>query len=140
MPSSHIEIYRAESSRRRECLYYLALGHYKMGNFEEARRFNGLSPLIIVTSTYSYFSINSFSPINREGANQYASSKPCFSDRRRRYTRFVYFLPVLGPNSHFHPQKATLVWQLREEQLQLVQSWSAVSYGEQPANNSSVDK
>ncbi|ETW78982.1 hypothetical protein HETIRDRAFT_387189 [Heterobasidion irregulare TC 32-1] len=36
------EIYRAEPSRRRECLYYLALGHYKMGNFEEARNFNAL--------------------------------------------------------------------------------------------------
>ncbi|KAF8159686.1 hypothetical protein B0H34DRAFT_413673 [Crassisporium funariophilum] len=36
------DIYRAEPQRRRECLYYLALGHYKLGNFEEARRFNGL--------------------------------------------------------------------------------------------------
>ncbi|KAF8957474.1 mitochondrial fission 1 protein [Flammula alnicola] len=36
------EIYRAEPARRRECLYYLALGHFKMGNFEEARRFNAL--------------------------------------------------------------------------------------------------
>ncbi|KAG6845503.1 mitochondrial membrane protein [Tephrocybe sp. NHM501043] len=36
------EIYRAEPTRRRECLYYLALGHYKMGNFEEAKRFNAL--------------------------------------------------------------------------------------------------
>ena len=36
-----VEIYRAEPTRRRECLYYLALGHYKMGNYEEARRFNG---------------------------------------------------------------------------------------------------
>ncbi|THH07014.1 hypothetical protein EW146_g9446 [Bondarzewia mesenterica] len=36
------EIYRAEPSRRRECLYYLALGHYKMGNFEEAKNFNAL--------------------------------------------------------------------------------------------------
>jgi fission 1 protein len=36
------EIYRAEPARRRECLYYLALGHYKMGNFEEARKFNAL--------------------------------------------------------------------------------------------------
>ncbi|OBZ73741.1 Mitochondria fission 1 protein [Grifola frondosa] len=31
-----------EPGRRRECLYYLALGHYKMGNYEEARRFNTL--------------------------------------------------------------------------------------------------
>ncbi|KDR65724.1 hypothetical protein GALMADRAFT_260131 [Galerina marginata CBS 339.88] len=36
------EIFRAEPTRRRECLYYLALGHYKMGNFEEARKFNAL--------------------------------------------------------------------------------------------------
>ncbi|KAJ3508736.1 hypothetical protein NLJ89_g5589 [Agrocybe chaxingu] len=36
------EIYRTEPARRRECLYYLALGHYKMGNFEEARKFNAL--------------------------------------------------------------------------------------------------
>lgn len=35
------EIYRAEPARRRECLYYLALGHYKMGNYEEAKKFNG---------------------------------------------------------------------------------------------------
>ncbi|KAJ7715364.1 hypothetical protein DFH07DRAFT_872500 [Mycena maculata] len=25
-----------------ECLYYLALGHYKMGNFDEAKKFNAL--------------------------------------------------------------------------------------------------
>ncbi|KAG7093654.1 mitochondrial membrane protein [Marasmius oreades] len=36
------ELYRSEPKRRRECLYYLALGHYKMGNYEEARKFNGL--------------------------------------------------------------------------------------------------
>ncbi|KAH9044021.1 hypothetical protein EDB84DRAFT_1471412 [Lactarius hengduanensis] len=34
------DIYRSEPKRRRECLYYLALGHYKMGNFDEARSFN----------------------------------------------------------------------------------------------------
>jgi fission 1 protein len=36
------EIYRNEPSRRRGCLYYLALGYYKMGNFDEAKRFNAL--------------------------------------------------------------------------------------------------
>lgn len=35
------EIYRSDPPRRRECLYYLSLGHFKMGNFDEARRFNG---------------------------------------------------------------------------------------------------
>ncbi|KAL0953563.1 hypothetical protein HGRIS_004783 [Hohenbuehelia grisea] len=36
------EIYRTEPTRRRECLYYLALGYYKMGNYQEAKRFNEL--------------------------------------------------------------------------------------------------
>ncbi|KIJ55321.1 hypothetical protein M422DRAFT_219942 [Sphaerobolus stellatus SS14] len=36
------EVYREDSTRRRECLYYLALGHYKMGNYEEARKFNAV--------------------------------------------------------------------------------------------------
>ncbi|RKO96632.1 hypothetical protein CXG81DRAFT_9379 [Caulochytrium protostelioides] len=34
------EIYRENPQRRRECLYYLALGQYKLGNYREARRFN----------------------------------------------------------------------------------------------------
>jgi fission 1 protein len=36
-------LYRAEPARRRECLYYLALGHYKMGDHAEARKFNRAS-------------------------------------------------------------------------------------------------
>ena len=36
------EIFRASPDRRRECLYYLALGNYKLGNFAEARRYNDL--------------------------------------------------------------------------------------------------
>ncbi|GAB7365233.1 hypothetical protein MBLNU230_g6318t1 [Neophaeotheca triangularis] len=34
------EIFRASPDRRRECLYYLALGNYKLGNYAEARRYN----------------------------------------------------------------------------------------------------
>ena len=49
-----IEIYRAEPARRRECLYYLALGHYKMGNFEEARKFNGVSNLMLEVENRAY--------------------------------------------------------------------------------------
>lgn len=40
-PPPLIEIYRSDPPRRRECLYYLSLGHFKMGNYDEARRFNG---------------------------------------------------------------------------------------------------
>ena len=36
------DIYRNEPVRRRECLYYLALGYYKMGNYEEAKSFVGV--------------------------------------------------------------------------------------------------
>jgi fission 1 protein len=34
------EIYKEAPGRRRECLYYLALGQYKLGHYTEARRFN----------------------------------------------------------------------------------------------------
>ena len=36
------DIFKTEPGRRRECLYYLALGNYKLGNYAEARRYNDL--------------------------------------------------------------------------------------------------
>ena len=36
------EIYKEAPGRRRECLYYLALGQYKLGHYNEARRYNDL--------------------------------------------------------------------------------------------------
>ncbi|KAK3324218.1 hypothetical protein B0T19DRAFT_225367 [Cercophora scortea] len=36
------EIFRTSPERRRECLYYLALGNYKLGNYGEARKYNDL--------------------------------------------------------------------------------------------------
>jgi len=36
------DIFRTSPERRRECLYYLALGNYKLGNYAEARRYNDL--------------------------------------------------------------------------------------------------
>lgn len=36
------EIFRNAPERRRECLYYLALGNYKLGSYGEARRYNEL--------------------------------------------------------------------------------------------------
>lgn len=38
-----IDIYRTDPPRRRECLYFLAVGHYKLGSFAEAKRYNGPS-------------------------------------------------------------------------------------------------
>ncbi|KAK4541830.1 mitochondrial membrane protein [Oleoguttula mirabilis] len=34
------DIFRASPDRRRECLYYLGLGNYKLGNYAEAKRYN----------------------------------------------------------------------------------------------------
>ncbi|KAJ3057315.1 mitochondrial membrane protein [Rhizophlyctis rosea] len=34
------DIYRDLPNRRRECLYYLALGEYKLGNYRNARKYN----------------------------------------------------------------------------------------------------
>ncbi|KAL9101630.1 MAG: hypothetical protein Q9163_003128 [Psora crenata] len=36
------DITRNAPERRRECLYYLALGNYKLGNYAEARRYNDI--------------------------------------------------------------------------------------------------
>ena len=36
------DIFRTSPERRRECLYYLALGNHKLGNYAEARRYNDL--------------------------------------------------------------------------------------------------
>ncbi|KAK5653874.1 hypothetical protein OQA88_7798 [Cercophora sp. LCS_1] len=36
------EIFRTSPERRRECLYYLALGNYKLGNYGQARKYNDL--------------------------------------------------------------------------------------------------
>ena len=34
------DIFRTTPERQRECLYYLALGNFKLGNYAEARRYN----------------------------------------------------------------------------------------------------
>ena len=36
------EIFRTSPERRRECLYYLALGNFKLGNYANARKYNDL--------------------------------------------------------------------------------------------------
>jgi len=36
------DIFRTAPERRRECLYYLALGNFKLGNYAESRRYNDL--------------------------------------------------------------------------------------------------
>lgn len=43
-PLRFADIYRTEPSRRRECLYFLAVGHYKLGNYPESKRYNGALP------------------------------------------------------------------------------------------------
>lgn len=38
--SFSLEIYTDAPERRRECLYFLALGHYKIASYSEARTYN----------------------------------------------------------------------------------------------------
>lgn len=35
-----VDIFKDYPERRRECVYYLALGHYRLGNYAEARQYN----------------------------------------------------------------------------------------------------
>lgn len=36
------EIYSSSPSHRRECTYYIAVGYYKLKNYQYARKFNGM--------------------------------------------------------------------------------------------------
>lgn len=67
-PAPYPEIYRAEPPRRRECLYYLALGHYKLSNLDEAKRLNGTCAA-------------SRSAAARARAEEYAGAQPAGHDR-----------------------------------------------------------
>ena len=92
------EIYRSDPPRRRECLYYLALGHFKMGNFEEARRFNGqyLLQLHLLSSNRKADSILLLfiSDPHRSGAEQPPSTESITADRKGSHTRFVMDLSL----------------------------------------------
>ena len=82
------EIFRAEPTRRRECLFYLALGHYKMANYEEAKRFNGWSFLL----TFSCWELNYFlhhSSPARKGTDQLTGAVSITIDRKGRDKRCV---------------------------------------------------
>lgn len=88
---STTEIYRAEPARRRECLYYLALGHYKMGNFEEARKFNGMPNVLLESGIRAYVDPNS-SAAHGERAHKSASPISWTAHRQGCSTRSVPFL------------------------------------------------
>jgi fission 1 protein len=62
------DIYRNAHERRRECLYYLAVGNYKLGNYAEARRFND-SLLAIEPENLQAASLNALieEKVQREG-------------------------------------------------------------------------
>jgi fission 1 protein len=39
---TRVEIYNEDEERQRECVYYLALGYYRLGQYAESRQFNDL--------------------------------------------------------------------------------------------------
>lgn len=93
---STIEIYRAEPARRRECLYYLALGHYKMGNFEEARKFNGVSNLLFEDILSAYSDPQALL-IEKEPTNLQAQSLGQLIDRGVARGQFPFFFSLNAP-------------------------------------------
>jgi hypothetical protein len=131
---STVEIYRAEPARRRECLYYLALGHYKMGNFEEARKFNGVSNLLLEDEIRAYRTRLNLSPAYRERTHESSSSVSWTTHRQGCSARSVPFLLFLKCTLHPCEQKATLAWPSLVEQQLSGPSSSQASYGEQLAD------
>lgn len=95
-----LDLYRTEPSRRRECLYYLALGYYKLGNYEQARKFNGtfiyllfsvlsLVGLVPIFPLMPYTSSACRTPDSKR-AGQPASPKPRVPYRQGSCTGYVF--------------------------------------------------
>ena len=153
MHCSCIEIYRAEPTRRRECLYYLALGHYKMGNYEEARRFNGTYFLSFSAPQFLTDALASLSHccissiicpritallLDKEPTNLQAQSLAGLIDNR--VTRGTPLPGTTHSEVAHHPdlvlvQTGTLAWRSSEGSQRSARSSSHPSYGEHPAND-----
>jgi hypothetical protein len=101
LPHPLPEIYAAEPLRRRECLYYLALGYYKLGNWEHAKKFNSTSqPSSSFARALSAELVLSFGdaarrPPPQQGTDQHASPVAQQPHRRRHGKRSAYLSLLL---------------------------------------------
>lgn len=128
-----IEIYAAEPLRRRECLYYLALGYYKLGNWDHAKRFNGqdlLPAAFCIASVRAAFSeltsdhVNSTTDLllSKEPTNMQAQSLNSLIEAGVAKGMRGFLPPFLhsdadSDTSFLCSQRVTSVWPSREESL-----------------------
>ncbi|KAI0954047.1 mitochondrial membrane protein, variant 2 [Taiwanofungus camphoratus] len=132
------EIYRAEPTRRRECLYYLALGHYKMGNYEEAKKFNSL----LMEKEPTNMQAQSLATLIDQRVTRGSSLPsvlplliPCFFAMSTLI--FAFYSPsLLTRLEHQFIQRVTLAWPWLVELRRSARFLSRPLYGEQPANSS----
>jgi hypothetical protein len=89
-----MDLYRDDPSRRRECLYYLALGHYKLRNFDQARRFSSPLPRLL-TPTAETLPRHAAG----QGTDKPASFRAGVADREGRVQRFVSACPSSHANT-----------------------------------------
>lgn len=94
LPCGGTDIYRTEPPRRRECLYYIALGHFKLQNYEEAKKYNGKG-LSFALTTLSTGADLTDCPVNSlyrysfgEGASKHAVSEPRSTHREGCFPRY----------------------------------------------------
>jgi hypothetical protein len=118
------DIYRAEPTRRRECLYYLALGYYKMGNYDEAKKFNGTPDscsVVIISISHIPYQRTALL-IEKEPTNLQAKSLADLIDaavtRGPPNLSPRIYIPSCRANS---VQRVTLAWPWRGELLRLGQ-------------------
>lgn len=149
---NYADIYRAEPGRRRECLYYLALGHYKMGNYDEARRFNGTSrppgiargyPITACRAHRAFLSPASRPAallLDKEPSNLQAQSLASLIDTRvTRGTSLLRVVLVKCPlltSRRSRTQRDTSAWRSSAASRRSARSRSPPSYGEPLANSS----
>ena len=88
-------------------MYYLALGHYKMGNYEDAQRFNGTSSTVANVAGVSFISFSTPNLYPHHRTRSSAAGEGDSNVKLSHYTSekyYLYFMLILLKSSHIDLQ------------------------------------
>ena len=130
-----VDIYRSEATRRRECLYYLALGHYKMSNYDEAKKFNGECMMMRLSAVTPDTVRTPALLLEKEPSNLQAQSLSSLIEKAVARGQKLILLRKCPTDDTICLQKGTLGWPSLGVQLLWAPSSSRVSFVEQFATS-----
>lgn len=80
--------------RRRECLYYMSLGYYRLGNYEEARKFNGAYLIFFQSNIYTLTFVSQLALLlDKEPGNLQAQSLGAIIDKAATRGKVLFLRP-----------------------------------------------